>query len=99
MAKGTNAADIVVQNPTVTLNTCNWQSLKRDCIHQVDTSSSNSENWFESFMTYMDMTETELDAILTESEDDNFLLNSINCVIQAIKYIRFNWPQCPIQML
>jgi len=99
MAKGINAADSVVRNPTVTLNTGYWQSLKIDCTHQVDTSSSNSVIWFESLMTYMDMTETELDAILTESEDDNFLFDSIDCVVQAIKSIRFNWPQCPIQML
>ena len=80
MAKGTNAADIAVQNPTVILNTGNWQSLKTDCTRQVDTSSSNSVNWFESLMTCMDMTETELDAIQTESEDDN-LFESIDWVV------------------
>jgi len=45
------------------------------------------------------MTETKLDAILTESEDDHFLFDSIDCVVQAIKSVRFNWPQCPVQML
>ena len=50
-------------------------------------------------MTCMDLTETELDAILTESDEDNFLFESIDCVVQAIKSIRFNWPQCPIPML
>ena len=89
MAKGINAVDIAVQNPTVTLHTDYWQSLKIDCTRQVDTSSSNSVNWFESLMTCMDMTETELDAILTESEDDNFLFDSIDCVVQAIKSIYF----------
>ena len=45
------------------------------------------------------MTETELDAILTESEDDKFLFDPIYCAVQAIKSARFNWPQCPIQIL
>jgi len=71
MAKGINAADIVVRNPTVILDTVYWQSLRIDCARQVDTSSSSCENWFESFLEYMDVTEAELDTTLTESEEDN----------------------------
>ena len=40
-----------------------------------------------------------MDAILTESEDDNLLFDQIDYVLQAIKSVRFSWPQCPIQML
>jgi len=46
----------------------------------------------------MDVTEVELDAILTESEDDKFLFGQIDCVLQAIKSVGFNCSQCPIQM-
>jgi len=41
-----------------------------DCACQVDTSSSSSENWFESFLECMDVTEAEVDTLLTESEDN-----------------------------
>ena len=85
--------------PTVILDTAYLQSFKIDCACQVDASSSNSEDWFESFLAYIDVTETELDAILIESEDDNFLFDQIDCVVQAIKAMRFTWPQCPIQRL
>jgi len=98
IAKGIQSSNIAVLIPTVVLDTAHLQSIKKDGACQADASSSSSENWFESFMAYMDMTETELDAILTESEDDSFLFDSIVCV-QAIKSVRFNWPQCPIQML
>jgi len=99
IAKGINASNIVVLTPTVVLDTTYLQSFKIDCACQVDVSNSSSENWFESFLEYIDVTETELDAILTESEDDNFSFDQIDCVVQAIKAMRFNWPQCPIQML
>jgi len=81
------------------LDTAYLQSSQVDCVSKDETPCSNPENWFESFMACMDMTETELDAIVTESEDDNFLFNSIDCVVQAIKSVCFNWPQYPIQML
>jgi len=45
------------------------------------------------------MTEAELDAILTESEDDILLFDQLDCVLQAIKSVRFDWSQCPIQRL
>ena len=85
--------------PTVILDTAYLQSFKIDCACQVDASSSNSEDWSESFLAYIDVTETELDAILIESEDDNFLFDQIDCVVQAIKAMRFTWPQCPVQRL
>jgi len=99
MAKGINADSIVVLTPTVFLDIAYLQSSQVDCVSKDEIPCSNPENCFESFTACMDMTETELDAILTETEDDNFLFNSIDCVIQAIKSVRFNWPECPIQML
>ena len=51
------------------------------------------------FWEYIDVTEAELDAILTMSEDDNLLFGQMDCVLQAIKSVRFNWSQCAIQML
>jgi len=42
------------------------------------------------------MTEAELDVMLTESEEDNLLPNPIDCIVQAINSIHFDWPQCPI---
>ena len=99
MAKGINVDSIVVLTPTVFLDTAYLQSSQVDCVSEDEIPYSNPENWFESFMACMDMTETELDAILTESEGDNFLFNSIDCVVQAIKSVRFNWSQCPIQIL
>jgi len=38
------------------------------------------------------VTEAELDAILTESEDDNLLFDQIDCVLQAIKSVRLIGP-------
>jgi len=99
IAKGIYASNIVVLTPTVVLDTVHLQSAKKDCACQVDVSSAGSEDWFESFLADIDVTENELDAILIESEDDNFLFDPIDCVVQAIKVMRFNWPQCPIQML
>jgi len=99
MAKGIKAADIAVLNPTVTLDTAYWQGIRIDCACQVDTLSSSSENWFESFLERMDVTETELDTLLTESDEDNLMSDPIDCNIQAINSIHFDWPQCPILRL
>jgi len=74
MAKGINAADIVVLDPIVTL-----QSLRIYCADQVETPSSSSENWFEEFLECMDVTETELATLLAESEE--------NLVSEPIDYI------------
>ena len=91
MVKGINAADIVVLDPTVTL-----QSLRIYCAGQVETPSSSSENWFEEFLECMDVTETQLDTLLAESEEDNLISDPIDYIVQAINSIRFDQPQCPI---
>ena len=86
MAKGINTTNIVVLTPTVTLDTFYLQSPRIDCACQVDTLSSSSENWFESLLESMDVTEAELDAILTEPEEDNLLPDPIDCIMQAKLY-------------
>jgi len=98
-AKGINAASIVVLTPTVTLDTVHLQSPRIDCACQVDTLSSSSENWFESLLEGMDVTQVELDAIMTESEEDNLLPDPIHCIVQAINSTHFDWPQCPLLRL
>ena len=45
------------------------------------------------------MTEVETDTTLTEWEDDDLLFDQINIVVEAIKSMRYDWPQCPIQRL
>jgi len=99
MGKGINVADIVVLNPTVTLDTVYLQNLRIDCACQVDTLSPNSENWFESFLEYMEVTEAELDTMLTESEEDDLLPDPIDYIVQIINSIHFDWPKCPILRL
>jgi len=47
----------------------------------------------------MDVTEADLDTILTESEEDNLLPDPIDCIVQAINNIHFDWPQCPLLRL
>ena len=94
MVKGINAANIVVLDPTVTL-----QSLRIYCAGQVETPSSSSENWFEELLECMDVTETELDTLLAESEEDNLISEPIDYIVQAINSIRFDRPQCPILRL
>jgi len=47
----------------------------------------------------MDVTEAELDTSLTESEEDNLLPDPIDCIVQAIKSIHFDWLRCPILRL
>jgi len=96
IANAMNTADIVVLNSTVTLDTVYLQSLRIDCTCQVDTLRSSSENWFENFWN---VTEAELHTILTESEEDNLLPDPIDCIVQAINFIHFDWPQCPILRL
>ena len=91
MAKGINAKGIVVLDPTVTL-----QSLRIYCACQVETPSLSSENWFEEFLECMDVTQAELDTLLTESEKDNLMYGPIDCIVQAINSIHFDEPQCPI---
>jgi len=83
----------VVLDPTVTL-----LSLIIYCAGQVETPSSSSENWFEEFLECMDVTEAELDTLLTESED-NLMSDPIDCIAQAINSIHFDEPQCPILRL
>jgi len=98
-AKGINASNIVVLTPTVVLDTIHLQSSRIDCACQVGVSSLCSENWFESALECIDMIEAELDAILTESEEDNLLFDQIDYIEQAINSIRFDRPQCPILRL
>jgi len=93
MAKGINAADIAVLDPTVTLH-----SFRIYCAGQVETPSSSSENWFEEFLECMNVTETELDTLLAESED-NLISDSVDYIVQAINSIHFDRPQCPILRL
>jgi len=45
------------------------------------------------------MTETELDTLLAESEEDNLLSDPIDFIVQAINSIHFDEPQCPILRL
>jgi len=99
IAKGIHGSKIAVLTPIVVLDTVHLQNTKKDCACQADVLSADSEDCFGNFLTEIDVTEKELDAFLTESEDDNFLFGPIECVIQAIKVMRFNWPQCLIQML
>jgi len=101
MAKGVKAVHIVVQNPTVTVDTVDWEGLriKTDCTRSVDISSSSSENWFDSFLECIDVTEAELDTLLVESEEDNSMSDPINCIVRAINSIHFQEPQCPILRL
>jgi len=101
MAEGRNVTDIVVLEPTIALDTSDLQSLriKIGCTHQVEPSSSSSENWFESFLECMDMTEAELDTMITESEEENLLSGPIDCIVQAINALHFDWPLCPILRL
>jgi len=70
MTKGIKATDIAVLNLTVTLDTIYWRKRRIGRACQVDASSSSSENWFTSFLECMDVTEAELDTLLTESEEE-----------------------------
>jgi len=92
--KVVNAANTVILKPTVTL-----QSIRIYLPSQIDVLSSSSENCFESLLKYMDMTESELDILLAESEEDKLLSNPIDCIVQAINSIHFDEPQCPILRL
>jgi len=67
IAKGVDVSDVVVLTPTIWLDNCP-QSLQRNCASQVETTSSSAENWFASLLECIDMTEAELDVMLTESE-------------------------------
>jgi len=98
-AKGINASDIFVETPTIVLNAVRLQSVRVDCACQADIRKPYSEDWFEKFMECIDMTEVETDTTSTESEDDDLLFDHINIVVEAIKSMRFYWPQCPIQRL
>jgi len=99
IAKGINASNIVVLTPTVVLDTVHLQIPRIDCACQADVLSSYSENWFESLLECIDVAEAELDAILTESKDDNSLFEQIDCLVQAIDFIHYDRPQCPILRL
>jgi len=99
VAKGVDASDIVVLTPTAILDTVYLQSPRIDFASQFDALSSSSENWFESFLENMVVTEAKADAILTESEEDNLLPDPIDGIVQAINSIHFDWPQCPVLRL
>jgi len=101
MANGVNVADIMVRDPKVISDTVDSQSLKTriDFACQADTSSSSSENWFGKFLEYMDVTETELDTLLEELEEDSLMSDPIDSIVQAINSIQFHEPQCPILKL
>jgi len=70
ITKGINADSIVVLASNVFLDTACLQSSQVECVSKMYAPSSSSENWFESVLEYVDVTEAELDAILTKSEED-----------------------------
>jgi len=92
VATGIDASDIVVQTPTVVLNAVRLQSARIDCACPGGIRKPYSEDWFEKFMEYIDMTEVETDTTSTESEDDDLLFDQINIVVEAIKSMCFDWP-------
>ena len=53
------------------------RKIRIDFACEVDTSSSSSESWFGKFLEHMDVTETELETLLTESDEDNLLSDPI----------------------
>jgi len=59
IAEGISASNIAVLTPTVVLNTADLQSFDVDCACQVDILSSSSEDWFESFLEYIDVTDVK----------------------------------------
>jgi len=87
---------IAVQTPTVALNTVRSQGTRIDGACQADIRNSYSEDWFEKFMECIDMAKIETDITSTESDDDDLLFDQMNIVIEAIKSMRFDWPQRPI---
>jgi len=97
--KGITPSNIVVQTRTVVLNTVRLQSARVDCACQVDMRKLCSEDWFEKFMEGIEIKEVETDTTSTESEDDDLLFDQINIVVEAIKSVHFDWPQCPTQRL
>jgi len=99
MAKGINVASIAVLTLTVVLDTAYVQSSQVDGVSKDDAPSPSSENWFENLLECIDVTEAELDAALTESEEDILLYDQIDCAVQANDSIHFDWPQCPILRL
>ena len=100
-ANGVNVADIMVRTPKVILDAFHLQSIKVviDFACQADTSSTSSESCFGKFLEHMDVTETELDTLLAESEEDNLKYDPIDSIVQAIDSIHFHEPQCPILKL
>jgi len=73
MANGVDVADVMVRTPKVILDAFDLSILKVgiDFACQADNSSTSSKSWFGAFLEHMDMTETELDILLAESEEDN----------------------------
>jgi len=47
----------------------------------------------------MDKTETELDTLLAEPDEDNLKYDPIDSIVQAINSIHFHESQCPILKL
>jgi len=84
IAKGIHDSKIAVLTPVVVLDTVHLQSPRVNCACQVDVSSSCSENWCESVLECIDITEAELEIISTTTEDYNLLFDQIDCVVQAI---------------
>jgi len=76
----------MVRTPKVILDAFDLQSLKVgiDFACQDDTSSISSESWFGKFMEHMDVTETELDTLLAELDEDNLKYDPIDSIVQAI---------------
>ena len=99
IAKGITPSNVVVQTPTVVLNTARLQSARIECACQADIRKPYSEDWFEKFMECIDVAEVETDTTSTESKDDDLLFDQINYVAKAIKSMCFDWPQCLIQRL
>jgi len=99
IANGVDVSDVVVLTPIVWLDTDCPQSFQRNFASQVETTRSSAENWFASFLKCIDVTETELEAMSTESEEDELLFDQIDCILQVIKSVRFDLPQCPILRL
>jgi len=99
LAQGVKLADISIKEPMILLDAVEFSSVQVDLTHQGETSSSASKQCFEEFLTAINVTETELETILTGTTATITMADIIDSVVRAVNLMQFHEAQCPMLKL
>jgi len=66
---------------------------------EADLFDPNTKDWFENCLRNLGVSDAELSLVTADLQEDNSLTEQIDWVLDAIKSLCFDFPQCPLQVM